>query len=394
MNILVITTKYLAPNEMYYHQDTAAVHYLVKNLIGKDNVYVIFIYQNSIRHLFSFLRFFNKNRYKSGYPYKIDNVNVILYEEQLLPKQKCISKQRAKEIASSVKLTLQTQGFSPDVCMVHFPTVNYRLTDILCKYVKCIFFGVLHISDYYNVRSTTNYLKYFHTLKKVFCRSTYLYHSITKNYIIPNISEEVVFSGAPLLVDDGKTVQKFIPHNPIRILFVGKLIPRKNIKIVLSSYMVLKGNFRLLIIGDGPERGIVEDHVRKNSTIEYIPRTTRENVQKKMQESDIFILPSINETFGLVYLEAMRMGCLCIGTKGEGIDGIIKNRVNGFLLDEVSPSNISLCMKEILSLSNNKREEIVKNAISTAKLFSEENASAHYRQLILNSLSDVVNKGV
>ena len=50
-------------------------------------------------------------------------------------------------------------------------------------------------------------------------------------------------------------------------------------------------------------------------------------------QSDVFVLPSVNETFGMVYLEAMSQGCIPIGTSGEGIDGIIENGKNGYLCD-------------------------------------------------------------
>ena len=49
-----------------------------------------------------------------------------------------------------------------------------------------------------------------------------------------------------------------------------------------------------------------------------------------MEESDVFAMVSSPETFGLVYIEAMAKGCVTIGSKGEGIDGVIVNNENGF----------------------------------------------------------------
>ena len=55
-----------------------------------------------------------------------------------------------------------------------------------------------------------------------------------------------------------------------------------------------------------------------------------EQVLAEMRKADIFVLPSINETFGMVYLEAMASGCITVCTENDGIAGIIENNENGF----------------------------------------------------------------
>ena len=52
-----------------------------------------------------------------------------------------------------------------------------------------------------------------------------------------------------------------------------------------------------------------------------------------MKKSDVFVMPSAPETFGLVYLEAMASGCIVVGAKGWGIDGLIKNGFDGYLVE-------------------------------------------------------------
>ena len=79
-------------------------------------------------------------------------------------------------------------------------------------------------------------------------------------------------------------------------------------------------------------------------------QVNNKEVQKLMSESYIFVLPSINEGFGIVYTEAMKAKCITIGTKNEGIDGFIKNGVNGFL---VNP-NVDEIAKLIDEIYNDK----------------------------------------
>lgn len=100
-----------------------------------------------------------------------------------------------------------------------------------------------------------------------------------------------------------------------------------------------------------------------------------------MQNSDIFCMPSQNETLGLVYLEAMSKGCITIGTQNEGIDGIIVDHKNGFLV-EPNEASLSKTLKQIFDM---KEEELVKisdEAIKTAKIYTEKNMSKKYFNLI------------
>ena len=57
----------------------------------------------------------------------------------------------------------------------------------------------------------------------------------------------------------------------------------------------------------------------------------REEVIRQMDNHDVFVMISRNETFGLVYLEAMARGCITIASRNEGFDGVIEHGVNGFL---------------------------------------------------------------
>lgn len=76
-----------------------------------------------------------------------------------------------------------------------------------------------------------------------------------------------------------------------------------------------------------------------------------------MNECDIFVLPSFDEGFGIVYLEAMSLKKPVIATVGEGISEIIQDGVNGFL---VKPKNVESIIDKLKVLIQSKelRNEI------------------------------------
>ena len=87
---------------------------------------------------------------------------------------------------------------------------------------------------------------------------------------------------------------------------------------------------------------------------------------------------SENETFGLVYLEAMGRGCITIGSKNQGIDGVIINGVNGFLCKEGDQDDLKKIIKQINLLTSLERQQISQNAIDTVKELTDFEAAKKY----------------
>lgn len=62
-------------------------------------------------------------------------------------------------------------------------------------------------------------------------------------------------------------------------------------------------------------------------------RLTREQTLEEFRKAEVFVMISSPETLGLVYLEAMSQGCVAIGSRNEGIDGILVDGKNGYLVE-------------------------------------------------------------
>lgn len=170
-------------------------------------------------------------------------------------------------------------------------------------------------------------------------------------------------------------------HSPIKVLTCAHFKKRKNIDKVIKACKGLEG-FELTVIGDGKERKSLEK-IDKN--VIFTGRLPHDEVLAKMRDSDIFVLPSINETFGMVYLEAMASGCITVCTKGDGIDGIIKNGENGFLVAPNS-NNVKDTLLNIKNLSEEELKSLHTNSFNTIKEYTSSLCANRYLQQILKIL--------
>jgi len=112
------------------------------------------------------------------------------------------------------------------------------------------------------------------------------------------------------------------------ILYVGAILPEKNIKTLIDVFIELgKTNLALLIIGDGPELNLLKSRYSTFSSVIFTGAII-ENVGIYFDASDIFVLPG---TGGLAINEAMIHGLPIISTYADGsADDLVFNNYNGF----------------------------------------------------------------
>ena len=109
----------------------------------------------------------------------------------------------------------------------------------------------------------------------------------------------------------------------ISIIFLGRLVDWKRVDLLLEACKRLIGNaeFRLHIVGDGPQRGSLEKQVRQMSLtdhIEFHGWLPQAAAAQLLRNSDIMVLPSMRECGGAVVLEAMASAVPVIATKWGG----------------------------------------------------------------------------
>ena len=159
------------------------------------------------------------------------------------------------------------------------------------------------------------------------------------------------------------------------------MIKRKNIDVLIKGLADFKDkNFFLRIIGDGEERENLQKLTKQlglEKNIKFTGEIPRKEVFNYLKQSSLFVLLSENETFGLSYLEAMAAMNIVIALKNDGIDGILKNEENAFLISP-NPEELKDIIKKIMLLDSNRLKSLYENMKNTINIYRQEQAAKNY----------------
>jgi glycosyltransferase involved in cell wall biosynthesis len=127
-----------------------------------------------------------------------------------------------------------------------------------------------------------------------------------------------------------------IPPDEVVLISVGRLIKRKALGDVLLALSRLEARrFRLLIVGDGPEEEHLRDLAQRlgiSSQVDFMGAIWGARKFQYLAAADMFVLPSIHEGFGLVFLEAMHCGLPVIASSSGGQTDFLEEGKTGFLI--------------------------------------------------------------
>ncbi|MFB0937977.1 MAG: glycosyltransferase [Urechidicola sp.] len=148
---------------------------------------------------------------------------------------------------------------------------------------------------------------------------------------------------------------------------------------------------KLLLVGEGPEIEKVEQRVKDLGIYEKVIFMGNSNdVNKILCYSDIFLLPSITESFGLAALEAMAAKTAVISTNTGGLPEVNIEGVTGYLsdlgnIDEMAANAIHLLKNEALL------NTIKKNGLEQARSFSLDEILPQYENIYRKARAVVAN---
>ncbi|AKE23987.1 MULTISPECIES: N-acetyl-alpha-D-glucosaminyl L-malate synthase BshA [Bacillus] len=164
------------------------------------------------------------------------------------------------------------------------------------------------------------------------------------------------------------------------VIHVSNFRKVKRVQDVISVFRNIAGKTKakLLLVGDGPEKSTACELIRKYGLEDQVLMLgNQDRVEELYSISDLKLLLSEKESFGLVLLEAMACGVPCIGTNIGGIPEVIKNNVSGFLVDvgDVTAATArAMSILEDEQLSNRFTKaaiEMLENEFSSKKIVSQ-----------------------
>jgi len=147
-------------------------------------------------------------------------------------------------------------------------------------------------------------------------------------------------------------------QNNHQVLYVGTMIRRKNPLMLIQSILDLRTKYpdiKLNIIGStGEDEEAVKEYARQNKgVIVYHGQiNNKEELLKNYRANSLFVLPSVAETFGLVYLEALSQNLPVVYTKGDGIDGFLAEN-NGVGITYPTLDNIMEAIIKVFEKQSN-----------------------------------------
>ena len=162
------------------------------------------------------------------------------------------------------------------------------------------------------------------------------------------IAHALNYSGEVFITPNGVDLADWSPagrsqrseRDPVTFVTAMRLAPRKRSRPLLKMFAAaqqLSGQrqpMRLRIAGDGPHRARLERYVRRHGLadhVEFLGRLARPDLHRIYLESDVYIQPSVKESFGLAALEARTSGLPVIARSQTGLSEFVHDGIEGLL---------------------------------------------------------------
>lgn len=321
--------------------------------------------------------------------YMIDDVSVLMIPAFKLYPRSRFSEKTLGNIIDTIVKDNDIEGFIPDYSVGHFRNPQLQILYYLKnRYLSLKTGMVLHCSGHkLKTIYPQRYEEYLESLDILGFRSKAFKIEFEKNF---NVRKKtfICHSGIPDKYLNFR--ERDFKQGIHKYCFVGSLFKLKRventIKALYEAYP--NKNFSFDIVGDGAEKAnLVKLTQRLNleNNICFHGKLSRDHAQEIIYKSDIFVMVSFSEAFGLSYVEALAKGCITIGTKNQGIDGVIIHGINGFLCESDNIRELSDLFIQIQNMDQISLQKISHNGYNTAKEMTDFKEAESYLKAFIAS---------
>ena len=170
--------------------------------------------------------------------------------------------------------------------------------------------------------------------------------------------------------------------NRVIVSFVSRLVWEKNLMVLVNAWKHLnnKGRAKLVIVGDGPAKAKLEQLLPE---AHFTGKLSGAPLFEAYASSDIFVFPSVTETFGNVTVEAMASGLPAICAIAGGARDIVIPGKNGLLFDADKPIELAQAIDELVT-NPQLRLQMSKAALESVKRFRWDTTVSAYERVYQN----------
>ncbi len=328
-------------------------------------------------------------------PVRLDSINPLInFHEVILPKYD-LFKYEPYELALSNKLVEVIRANNIDLMHVHYAIPHAYAAFMAQKMledqgIRVPIITTLHGTDITlvgnlpvyktSVNFSINNSDYITTVSDSLKNNTLELFDINKEItVIPNFID---FSKYENLSDPCE--RSFIAKkDELVITHISNFRPLKRVIDVMKIFKKLRSklNVRLIMIGDGPDKEKALRYAKKHELNKYVVFLGNSNeIDKILCFTDLFLLPSEKESFGLSALEAMVHKVPVVCSNAGGLSEVVENGVSGFLCPVGDINQMTNRSIEILS-DQKIHAEFKNNAFDKAKKFDIKNILPKYINL-------------
>lgn len=198
---------------------------------------------------------------------------------------------------------------------------------------------------------------------------------LSKTKVIPNGIDDYWLLNKCELVRE-------INRKKIKLVYAGVINKNKNISTTIKACKILiKQGIEIEYYIVGKILDLKEfEEFRKNKFVYYLGVKTKEELIETYRKSDIFVMPSIKETFGLVYAEAMSQGLPVIYSRGQGFDKQFSDGTVGYSVNSYDEKEIAEKIKLIID----NYSVITERCIEMCGKFNWEEVNSQYINIYKN----------
>src|SRR6202163_3884226 len=269
----------------------------------------------------------------------------------------------------SVKMLEVADSARLDLLHVHY-AIPHSVSAILARSMaaprRLPFITTLHGTDITLVGNDRSFLPItrfsIEQSDGVTCISNYLKKKTIEEFdikrpieVIPNFVNCDLYTRKP----DPALRAQWAPNGEPILMHLSNFRPVKRITDVVEIFAIVRAKMpaKLVLIGDGPDRGAAEYLVRKKRLQKDVIFLGKQNgVYEKLAVADLFLMPSQLESFGLAALEAMACEVPVIATNVGGVPEVVEHGVDGFLVEPGDVKEAARYAIEILSRADRGRE--------------------------------------